>query len=295
MTSCQEKGPQLLEMKVLDKYPSGSALVYYKKMLYVIGDDAAWLLKLDSGFKLIDSTRLFESQGRIPKETKADIESIAIARSNKKPVLILPGSGSLDPYRNIMIVVDPATNEKKQYRLDTFYKRLRQEGLAELNIEGSASIPAFTVLASRGNKNFSRNYLVFTSPRFWEKQEIAPIKLVKVGIQADTTSFTGVSGLEYSNKTDQLLITVSTENTRNSYDDGEIGKSYLWIINDISARRRLNAINPDRVIDLEAMDSRFKGHKIESVAIISDVGKNKEIVLISDDDKGGTVLFRVKL
>ena len=195
----------------------------------------------------------------------------------------------------MMISIDENSGEKKEYRLDTFYNRLRNAGLTDLNIEGSASVPAFTVLASRGSKGFTRNYLVFTSPRFWEKQDIAPIKLIKTGIQSDTTGFAGISGLDYSYATDQLLITVSTENTQNSYDDGEIGKSYLWIVNDISAKRRMDAINPDRIIDLDEMDSRFKGHKIESVAIISETGKHKEIVLVSDDDKGGTVLFRVML
>lgn len=293
--SCREKGPELLEVKVLDNYSSGSGLVWLGKKLYVVGDDASWLLQMDSGFKRVDSIPLFSSPGRIPKETKADIESIAVTRSNKKRLILLPGSGSLEPYRNVLIVIDPASHEKKEYRLDTFYHRLRAEGLRELNIEGSASIPAFILLASRGSRGFPRNYLVFTSNRFWEKQDIAQIKIVKAGTQSDTASFTGISGLDYSYATDQLLLTASTENTFNSYDDGAIGKSYLWIINDISSKRRLDAINPDRVIDLEELDPRFKGHKIESVSIISETKKQKELVLVSDDDKGGTVLFRILL
>jgi hypothetical protein len=151
------------------------------------------------------------------------------------------------------------------------------------------------LLASRGNKSFRRNYLVFTAAHFWEKQELAPIKLVKIGIQSDTATFAGISGLEYSSATDQLLVTVSTENTNSSYEDGEIGKSYLWIINDISSKKRLNAINPDRVIDLEEVDDRFKGHKVESVTIVSESRRHRQVVLVSDDDKGGTVLFRLRL
>ena len=52
-------------------------------------------------------------------------------------------------------------------------------------------------------------------------------------------------------------------------------------------------MNPDRIIDLEDTDSRFSGHKIESVCIISENSKEKILILTADDDKGGTVLFRL--
>lgn len=293
LASCKNEGPKLLEVKKLDTYPSGSGLAWLDNRLYVVGDDASWLLQMDSSFSKTDSIPLFAFEGRHAKDTKADIESMAVTRLNGKRLLLMPGSGSLQPYRNQMIVIDADAMEKKEYRLDTFYRRLRHEGLQELNIEGSVAIPAYILLANRGSRGFPRNYLVFTTNRFWEKQDIATIKIVKTGIQKDTASFTGISGLDYSYVSDQLIMTASTENTFNSYDDGEVGKSYLWIINDISSKRRLDAINPDRIIDLEEIDARFKGHKIESVSIISEIKGRKELALVADDDKGGTVLFRM--
>ncbi len=285
----------LSEVKKLDNYPSGSGLSFFGKELYIIGDDATGILKMDSSFNITGNTRLFNfSEDRIPKDSKHDIESIAVIPFNKQRLMLLPGSGSLAPFRNQLMIIDLATGEKKQHNMDTFYSRLKQEGL-ELNIEGSAGIPAYTVLANRGNKRFRKNFLVFTKGRFWEKQTTASTKLIKIGIQSDTSSFTGISGLDYSYATDQLFLTASTENTNDSYNDGAIGKSYLWIINDISSKHRLDAINPDKIIDLEEVDSRFKGHKIESVTIISSTKDRKELVLVSDDDKGGTVLFRMIL
>ena len=297
LLSCDKQGSRLIEVKTLSDYPSGSGLACLDDTIYVIGDDAAAILKTDSQFNIADRTGLFISpQQRIPKDTKADLESIALIKWNKTPVLLLPGSGSLAPHRNLCVLIDPATNEKKQWLLDTFYNRIKNEGIRDLNIEGAAAIPSGIVLSSRGNKSFTKNYLIFTSNRFWEKQESAAIKIVKTGrANTDTSVFSGISGLDYSYATDQLLLTVSTENTRNSYDDGSIGKSYLWIINDISSKKRLDAINPDRIIDLEDVDPRFKGHKIESVCIIKENRKEKELILVSDDDKGGTVLFRMRL
>jgi hypothetical protein len=296
LLACNKPGPQLVEMKQLKNYASGSGLVFFNDHLYVIGDDSNDIIKTDSQFNEIDRIKLFTSgQQRIPKEIKADLESIVLTGLNKRKMFLLMGSGSLTPYRDLCWIVDPRNKEKKEYRLDTFYNRLRNEGLRDLNIEGAAATPAGIVLANRGNKSFPKNYLVFVSNRFWEKQEIATIRIVKTGTNADTSAFAGISGLDYSYTSDQLFLTVSTENTYSSYADGVIGKSYVWIINDISSKRRLDAMNPDRIIDLEEIDSRFKGHKIESVCIVADTKNEKELVLVADDDKGGTVLFRLKL
>jgi hypothetical protein len=94
---------------------------------------------------------------------------------------------------------------------------------------------------------------------------------------------------------DELLLTVSTENTSSSTEDGAIGKSYLWIINNISSKKNMAAINPNKIIDLEEMDERFKGHKIESVCILSENKKQMQLALVADDDKGTSILFKVTL
>jgi hypothetical protein len=253
-------------------------------------------LTIDKKYDITDSIKLFETTGtRISKETKPDIESIALVKQNGSPALLLTGSGSLAPYRNACWIVNPVTKEARQYQLDTFFQRLKNAGITDLNIEGATTTPVGIVLASRGNKSFRKNFLIITSPRFWEKQSVADIKIIKAGANTDTSFFHGISGMDYSAKTDQLLLTVSSENTYNSYDDGAIGKSYLWVINDISSKRKLAAINPDRIVDLEAIDSRFKGQKIESVCIVGEEKKQKQLVLAADDDKGHTVLFSMTL
>jgi hypothetical protein len=297
LSACGDKQhSKLTAIKILNDYPSGSGLAYRDDQLYVTGDDAAGILVMDTQFHVIDSIDLFTSgPKRIPKDSKADLESITATRLNQTSSFLLPGSGSLSPQRNVCWIVDPASKEKKEYRLDTFYNRIRNEGISDLNIEGAATLPFGIVLASRGNKSFPKNYLIFTANRFWERQDSAFIRLIKTGTNTDTSFFAGISGLDYSYITDQLLLTVSTEDTRSSYDDGAIGKSYLWIINDISSKRRWSAINPDRIIDLEQLDPRFKGNKVESVCIVTDHTKEKELVLVADDDKGGTVLFKMIL
>ncbi|WP_385892884.1 DUF6929 family protein [Terrimonas alba] len=292
----KQSKPTLVSMKVLDNYPSGSGLQPFNDKIYLVGDDASHLLIINKEFGILDSIKLFETPGsRIPKETKPDIESITQVKQNDSPLLLLTGSGSLSPYRNACWLVNPVTKETRQYQLDTFFQRLKNAGVTDLNIEGATTTPVGIVLASRGNKSFRKNFLIITSPRFWEKQSVADIKIIKAGANTDTSFFHGISGMDYSSKTDQLLLTISSENTYTSYDDGAIGKSYLWVINDISSKRKLAAINPDRIIDLESIDNRFKAQKIESVCIIAEEKKQKQLVLAADDDKGHTVLFSMTL
>ncbi len=296
MPSCNKPAGKLISMRPLPAYPSGSGLAYFDKHFYIMGDDAPCLLVTDSLLNVVDSIAIFAAtEKRIAKDIKTDIEAIAVVNRTTTPLLLLTGSGSKSPNRDSCIIINPLTKEKKHYSLAIFYERLRIAGIDDLNIEGSTALPGGIALVSRGNKNFPRNTLIITSGDFWKNQQTTSFKLIKTGVTTDTSFFNGVSGMDYSYVTDQLLLTVSTEDTRNSYDDGAIGKSYLWIINNISSKKEYEGINPDRIIDLEEMDSRFKGQKIESLCIVSESKAQKELLLVADDDKGGTVLFRILL
>jgi hypothetical protein len=284
----------LKEVKIFEHYPSASGLEYFNKQVFVIGDDAKYVLILDSNLVPIDSISLYEFPGnKIPKDIKPDLESMTIVRDDNGLKLFLPGSGSKSPNRDIGWLIDPVTKQKDSIRLDTFYRRIKASGLEELNIEGVCSIPGSVVFSNRGSKGYPKNHLVFTSEKFWKKQSRSPVKLIRVGANTDSAIFNGVSGLAYASKSDRLLLTVSTEDTKNSIDDGAIGKSYLWIITNISSKKGMKGINPNQVIDLEKTDSRFKGQKIESVCITKETKHFLHLVLAADNDNGSSTLFRL--
>lgn len=289
--SCNNDNNVLQEIKLLADYPSASGIEYSNKQYYIIGDDANNLLILDSSLNSIDSLSLYSfAEKRISKKIKADLEAILFTRKNK---LLLLGSGSLSPYRNIAWLIDPLTKQKDTIRLDTFYQRLQLYGIKEINIEGACSIPGSIILSNRGSKGFPKNHLVFTSNSFWEKQELSPVTSIMIGANTDSTFFNGVSGMAYAAKSDQLILTVSTEDTRNNIDDGAIGKSYLWLIKSIFSKKNWKAINPNRVIDLEETDPRFKGQKIESVCITKETKNFLYLTLVADNDNGSSTLFKV--
>jgi hypothetical protein len=281
----------LKEIKTLDTYPSASGMEYFNGQFYIIGDDANQLLVLDSNLVIKDSIPLYNfPEKRIPKGLKADLESITLTADNK---LLILGSGSKDPYRNSAWLIDPLTKQKDSIPLDTFYARLKVNNIKEVNIEGSCAIPGFQLLSNRGSKGYPKNQLIFTRPEFWKEQSSSPITTIFAGTQKDTAVFNGVSGMAYAKKSDRLILTVSTEDTRNTVDDGAIGKSYLWIVHTISNKKRWSAINPDQVIDLEKLDYRFKGQKIESVCLYRETKDFLHLLLAADNDNGSSTLFKV--
>lgn len=289
--SCNNNNTLLQEIKILPHYPSASGIEYTNIQFYIIGDDANNLLVLDSNLNSIDSIQLYSfSEKRISKKIKADLEAILITPKNK---LLLLGSGSLAPYRNGAWLVDPATKQKDSIRLDTFYQRLSLYGLEEINIEGACAIPGSIILSNRGSKGFPKNHLVFTDNSFWEKQKTSAVTCILVGSNTDSSVFKGVSGLAYASKSDQLILTVSTEDTRNNVDDGAIGKSYLWLVKSISSKKNWKAINPNRIVDLEEIDPRFKGQKIESVCVTKETTNFIYLTLVADNDDGSSTLFHM--
>lgn len=254
-----------------------------------------YLLMTDTSFNPVDSIELQPGFNRIAKDIKPDIESSSIIRIRKSSFLLLLGSGSAYPYRSNGWLINVRNKEKTPIDLEPFYKRLEANGIKALNIEGATAVAGGIVLANRGNKSIPKNYLIFASTEFWKNHQTADIRIMKLGANSDTASFSGVSGLDYSYRSDRLLLTVSTENTYGTQTDGAIGKSYLWMIDNISSKKRLAAINPNHIIDLEALDNRFKGHKIESVCILSENKSEYQLALVADDDKGTSILFRIKV
>lgn len=279
-------------MRKLFNYPSASAIACKGDTVYLMGDDARHLLMTDTNLNPIDSLLVMSwPSERIPKSVKPDLESMTWTDDGR---LLMAGSGAKAPERMRGWLIRSG-REKDSLQLDVFFERLKQLGIRECNIEGLATIPGSVVLANRGSQGYRKNHLIFTSPHFWEKQQIAPIHTVLTGTNPDSNLFRGISGLDYAPGADALVLTVSTEATRNSLDDGAIGKSYIWIIHGISTKKQWQAINPNRIIDLEAADKRFRGQKIESVAVRRESNGQAELLLAADNDDGSSTLFRIAL
>lgn len=275
----------------LNNYPSGSTISYYNNQLYLMGDDAASMLILDKNFDTQEEIKFFSSDTpRIKKIEKADIESSEWILENDKAKLWLFGSGSLSPQRDSAFRFDPTTKGVERIELGSIYRKLRNSLIPELNIEAAAKVKEIFLLGSRGNLTHPQNYLIQASSNHLPPESFARITLLNLPNGA------GISGMSYIGQQDILLITSSIENTFNAFEDGEIGGSYLGIVYDVSAKLAGEEIKPDEWINLATLHPDFTLQKIESVCTY----ENEEpgsvtAILVSDDDKGGTRLFRLKL
>ena len=295
MISCGSKNsiPEL-QIKKLDNYPSASSIEYIDGKLYLMGDDATHLLVLDTNLNIIDSIPIIaNSTRRLPKETKPDLEASAFNSDSNE--IFLFGSGSLSPYRNLGWKYNLNTIGNDSINLEPLYLKVKGSGIEQINIEGACFISGKFLFVNRGNKGYPHNHLIITDEKFLKNDSNFQISIIPFAAQKYIDSFKGISGLCYAKESDKLILTVSTEDTKNSYDDGAIGNSYLWIIDNISTKINGKALGFKRVIDLEYLDSRFKGQKIESATVIKETDKLIYLALVADNDDGSSTVFKMSI
>lgn len=290
--SCGDKEKQVLKgelLKVLEiDYPSGSTISFHKGKLYLMGDDAQRLLILDTALNSIDSLPVFLARsGRTPKPIKPDIESSEVIDNN----LWLLGSGTVTPYRDSIFQVNFSNRAIKKSSLKIIYDRVGTD-IEKLNIEGFTKIKDRLVLGNRRNRPDIQNYFITASSDFLENQRQASIKIIPFGVPSPNA---GISGIAFYPKRDILFVTCSEEFTKDAYNDGDIGQSYLGIVSQASEKIEADSISTLNWIPLSLISSSFNNIKVESVAI-SEIRRGLyNLYLTADNDNGKTVLFKLRL
>ena len=284
----------LLDYKELKSYPSGSGIEFHDDKIYLVGDDAKDILVMSRKWKDEQLINIFDSpQERIPKKIKADLEATAIVHLDTMVYLLIMGSGSTDQ-RNKGIMLNVETGDKTEIECTLFYKRLKENGIIDLNIEGATEVSDYMIFCNRGNKTHPANELIVTNKDFFRNQQNAPIGLLNI----DMSEYEGtmaLSGACYSYEHDWLIFTASTEDTADSYHDGTIGKSYLGIIEDAYRKITKNRVRVNELIDLAKTNKKFDGFKIESVCIQSERKYRMKLHLVADNDDGKSHLFKILL
>jgi hypothetical protein len=285
--------------------PLKPAIQLIRTFLLTVGDDATHLLILDKEYKQVESIRLFDyPEKRIPKAEKADFESSTIISLNNIPHLFIIGSASTEKRKKAVLL--PVQNAKAAfvnlfhpffYR-EAFLQQLKTNGITEINIEGSTIMGDSLVLSNRGNDAHRINHLIFTPTEAMNApvhQTKVSLSVIPLALPVNSKEFIGVSELCYVESKDILFITLSSEATNNAYDDGVIGDSYIgWIYN---ARGKMHnkELVLDEMINLSTVDKAFIQQKIEGICIESVKDGQFNIHLVSDNDKGESRLFHIKV
>lgn len=278
--------PTYESSRMLNNYPSGSTVCYYGGKYVIMGDDAAEVLVLDNDMQELERIEVFPKgkETRLPKDSKADVESSALIDHNGKPAVLFLGSGSHSPHRDSAFILDYEIKQVKRIDFSLFFDELRLE-VKDLNIEAAVMLDSNLLLGLRGNTSYPDNYIAmagFSGLTFKFKRKIL--------IQSSLTN-AGISGMEYDKQEDILFITFSSEDTSNSYDDGQIGESYLAFITNAKQALNEEKLVIKDAVALSGLSPEFADQKIESVSLTSDP---RRILLVADDDKGNTKIFTLR-
>jgi hypothetical protein len=291
---------EVIRKKILPHLPSASGIEQAGENFYVIGDNSAFLFVLDKHFETTDKIRLFDTPGNegsfIPKLQKPDLEALTGLKHEGEDYLLLLGSGSKSPERDVAFLIKTSDNQEIQkISLTPVYDFLRSlpevaEGY-RLNIEAAAADENKIFLFNRGNISGNNVMLTYSQVTFMDflvgKSQRLPLptlrrfELPKIkGIRAGFSGATLVPG------TSKMLLTASVEDTPDEIADGLTLGSFAGIY---------NLQQPDCQVEwLPVMENGkvFDG-KVESVAVVEMNEKAWQTVMVTDADGGDSLLAEV--
>ncbi len=298
-----------------DTLPSASGLEMLGDHYYVVGDDSPYLYRLDKEFRMESQEAIFDTagfeNGRVAKADKADLEGMTLLQHQGKPYLLMMGSGSAPGRRKAYlynICGDDICREgagehgARTIDIDKLYRQLEQKadtlGGTLLNIEGVAAGHGKLYLLQRA---IGSGHNVLISYRL---SEFIPYLLGEAGgslPQPELSYFrlpdlnmlqAGFSGAYVYD--DKLFFTASLEDTNDAYGDGEVLGSYIGYI-PFSWIGKQDPLQVPATLILQADGKPYTG-KAESLVVQKREGKGRyRLVVVSDDDQGGSELLEVVL
>ncbi len=300
ITNCSNQPSMTLTVQhrqVLSGIPSASGVVRADNVLYVIGDNLAWLYQLDDHYEITDKVLLLGgiTDSILPKASKPDFEAMTTIQNNSEVELLIFGSGSKSPERDVIARV--RLKDRTQTIVDgaaSFYNAIRSSkhlDAESLNIEAAATVGNALFLFNREHNlilEFSLNDIIdfLNGLNDLPTYKVYSINLPLLnGLNA---KFSGASAVPNSQ---QLVFTASVEDTPNTYDDGKVLGSYVGII-DIEDLK--NGYQP--LCKLITDDLKPISIKVESVEVLDVFAPNElKIVLVTDSDGGESELLVCKL
>jgi hypothetical protein len=299
--ACQEKDtPILLQSeKLIAGFSSGSGMTFFENRIYAVGDDDPYLWILDTKGNLVDTILIVDSpylvDGRIKKSKKPDLEAMAIIRAPDGEKLLLFPSGSDLAKRVTAYVFDPKSREIQALNVLPLFQVMLQmlDKEQTINIEGLASDQEHLFFFNRDNNSvFRMKQSNFTNYFLQQNNEPLNLELFAYNLpelKGQTATF---SSAEKIPNTEFLIFSASTEATENWIDDGEIGPSFIGLLN--LRNMEISFCHPVTTPE----GSLYIG-KIEGIIGHYDENGKLSITAITDNDDGITLFLqlstRVKL
>lgn len=283
---------ELLRTTYFKDYSSASALAFFNDKLFVIGDDASQIMILSNDHDVLGHLSFYWfKKKRLAKNKKPDFESALLYTADNITYLI--GFGSFSTRKRFKFFTLPLNDKAGKPKIRNIRNTLKGLPPEQINIEGAAIVNEKMVLSNRANNAHPKNHLIIMDFDLKEGPLLRTSKIVPVTLAA-TQEVTGISDVAYLPKQDVLIFTTSTEQTTNTYDDGEIGDSYLGYIRNFSQQMEKPEIIADKMIPISGLLDAQKLYKIESVTVEREDGQSMILHLAADNDNGASTLFKIR-
>jgi len=294
--SCQQPDMKfkITEITTLENIPGASGIGINEQHIMIIGDNSPYLYLLNHAAQPSDLIKIFATEkfedGVIIKSLKPDFEAMELIRGDIYEEVLIFGSGSRSPQRDIFVHVTLAPQPHvRTYDLVTFYNQLRNMDIMsghELNIEAVTYYDHKLLLFNRGkNLVFSFDYEAFLGFVKGESP-YQPPKVTEFDLPEIKGLVSGFSGATIIPETSTILFTTSVEDTPNAYDDGEVLGSFIGMV-DLSG--------PDLPIRYFLIEDDILPYpvKIESVAILNAWSHNElTLLMVTDSDGDESLLIK---
>lgn len=279
---------QVFSYQKLEQFASGSGMTFYNDYFYIVGDDDPYLAKLNKKGEILQRFQLWDTSdvkdGRIHKKLKPDFEAISLFPYERDTLLLIFGSGSKSPKRDVIFTFNPKNEKIDTLNGRAFFAWLKTNaGLKnkEVNLEGATYHNGFLYLLNRHNNDLYQ-FPEAAFHNFISDQNTDGLKMKKHHFELpvykkDTARFSGASIISRKN---QLLFSATIETTDNWQDDGKILGSFVGKID-------LDKLDNPNVFCAPVFNedkTRFKG-KIEA---LQEIVEDEAIYFITDDDDGST-------
>jgi hypothetical protein len=278
---------------VIPNLPSASGIEIIGTVAYIVGDDSPWLYMLDAAtLAPLGQVQLFDAGNfttvRIPKAEKPDLEcTVALTWSDGRAGVLVLGSGSR-PLREVGWFV-PITDAPTPQKIDLapLYNLLREHlpsGVSPLNLEAAAATDTELLLFQRtvGRSDAAGLFrLPLMATLHFIVESTAPAPAVEAAwfslpeIDGCPAGFSGATLVD-----GQLFVTASVENTPDAVLDGAVLGSFVGVV-DLQALTVTFA-------RLAWNDGRIYQGKVEGIAVRQLRAGQAELLLVTDDDAGGS-------
>jgi hypothetical protein len=282
---------KLLEHKHIPGFDGGSSIEYHNDSIYLTDIYSHEVLVLSPKWKEVERIPLFATGSTASPDAHRDLQASTVVEINKIPRLLALATDGAENRQHKAALINLDDRTREDYTVDRFDERLKTSGLQETNITAAAVVLGRLVLANRGSEVAPQNNFIVTDIDVWKEQDTEEISLLPIKYPDDAPDGILLTGMCYSPENDWLLLTFAS----GAGETVSEATSYMALVENASRKVARKQVKINEIMALPMVSKNFDGAAIKAVGLQSDKNGKVKVYLVSDDKRGGTHLFRIRI